>query len=126
MPNIIYEALWDCTCGEIRIPGLTKVCPRCKEPHNPVLNPKTAWYLPADSKVIIDPKQISKSDLPAWNCGNCGTSNDGDLTVCTFCEQPLDHDDTVNRTITYGGDAGTQYDDEPDGAAEIVEGELDE
>jgi hypothetical protein len=101
----IREGAWDCTqCNTKGIPGRLSKCSLCGDPRNPLLDPDERPYLPEDAPVVTDDEGLRLADLgPDWNCGVCGTSNTGNLTVCSNpdCKQPLDYDDNVAGVHTY-------------------------
>ncbi len=124
MADIVYEGLWNCSdCGKVRIPGTLKECPRCGDPQNSVLTPQENWYYPKNARVITDADELKDSDVPSWNCGHCGTLNDGGDNACSNCKKPLDYDDTVNRVVKY--DDLSPHNDAIDPRDEMIESDLD-
>ena len=126
MESVTQEGLWDCSnCGKTGIPGFERECPRCQDPQNSVLSPSEDWYLPDGARVVTDSDELAKADAgPAWNCGHCGTLNEGSAKTCSRCDRPLDFDDTVNRRVVYDNGAGA-FDIKPDPRDEMIESALD-
>ena len=117
MAKINRWGRWDCSyCSTKKISAKHKNCPECNDPRNPEVSPSEKPYFDPNGEIIIDSKEVEWAEAgPAWNCGNCGELNQGDKTVCGFCEEPLDHDDTVRATAEYreGPDTvGIEFDDE--------------
>jgi hypothetical protein len=128
MTDKVYEGLWDCSnCGMTGIPGSVKVCPRpgCGDPQNSVLTPEEDWYLPENAREVTDSAELDLfDDGEDWNCGKCGTNNNGATTECSRCGEALGFNDTVNREVVYDDRAGN-FDAEPDPVDEMIESDLD-
>lgn len=103
MPTL--EGAWNCTqCETMGIPGRELICPLCKDPRNPLLDPEERPYLPEDAQVVTDDEGLRLAELgPNWNCGKCGNANLAGTTVCAKeeCGEPLNYDDNVAGVHTY-------------------------
>lgn len=103
MPTL--EGAWNCTqCETMGIPGRELICPLCKDPRNPLLDPDERPYLPVNALVVTDDEGLRLAELgPNWNCGKCGNANLAGATVCAKeeCGEPLNYDDNVAGVHTY-------------------------
>jgi|GEM_PF-4568154 len=123
MTDTVLEGVWDCSdCGQVRIRGTKKFCPRCGEPQNSILTPAEDWYLPQGALVVTDAAELAGADKPIWYCGHDGIPNDGDTDKCSRCGRPMDWDDLVNRKVRY--DDLVAHDPAPDRELERAETDL--
>lgn len=58
----------------------------------PVMYPNICVYTKEDyvaaKKIIQGIQDDDTSDLPDWNCANCGESNEAEFSECWRCETP--------------------------------------
>lgn len=84
----IIEGVWDCAyCGETKVPGSVRNCPKCGHPRDN----NVTFYIDDPHNYVTDETEIAKAKQgPDWICPACDCLNPAGVDVCIGCSTPRD------------------------------------